>query len=52
MKIEVEIDESNLESDEWIAVYKPGLWQLVKDLTKARIKILELEEELKSAKRS
>ena len=46
------IDISNLESDEWIAVYKPGLMQLVKDLTTARIKILELEKQLEDAKRS
>jgi len=35
------------ESPNWIAVYKPGLTQLVKDLTDARRRILELEAQTK-----
>ena len=42
-----EQDISSLESAEWIAVYKPGLLTLVKELTEAHRKIIELEAELK-----
>ncbi len=33
------------ESEHWVAVYKPGLTQLVKDLTNALLRIVELEQQ-------
>lgn len=40
---------SELESSEWIAVFKPGLLTLIKELTEARIKIQALTAELSNS---
>lgn len=34
------------QDDDYILVYKPGLLDLVRELNKARIKIIELEKKL------
>lgn len=40
------IDDLQLETEDWIAVYKPGLLQLIKDRAMLQKKVIDLETEL------